>query len=89
MQFYTKQMLLDAYKVGAGNIAQRISERVYDQAQQFPDLFSYQEKLFMHEIVAQEVLRILKQAFLCVNVSMIFTLEDQNQGMAVFKLDWS
>jgi hypothetical protein len=89
MDIYTKQMLLSAYKVGAGKIAANISKRVYEQAQEYPDTFVYQEKLFMHELVAQEILQILKRGFLGVHVSMEFSPEDHNQGMAVFKIDWS
>jgi hypothetical protein len=89
MEIYTKQMLLSAYKVGAEKIAANISKRVYEEAQNYPDTFVYQEKLFVHEMVAQEVLQTLKRGFLDVHVSMEFSPEDHNQGMAVFKIDWS
>lgn len=89
MQVYTKNMLQSAYTVGATEIAVRISKNAYESAKYNPDYFEYQEKVFTHRILAEEVLKILKHSFLQVSVTLDYTPEDSSQGMAVYKFDWS
>lgn len=82
-------MLQNAYETGSREIAERISTRVWEHAKYSPDSFEFQEKIFIHRTMAEKVLEFLKNMFLGVNVSMNYQPEDNEQGMAMYRFDWS
>lgn len=82
-------MLRNAYERGSHEIAERISTRVWEQAKFNPDYFQFQERIFIHRTMAEKVLEFLKDMFLGVDVSMDYQPEDNEQGMATYKFDWS
>lgn len=82
-------MLQSAYNRGASEIACRIQKSVYESAKYYPDNFKYKEKIFVHRIIAEEVLRMLISGFPESSVTMDYTPEDNEQGTAVYNIDWS
>lgn len=89
MQTYTRDVLQKAYERGSYEIAERLSTRVWECAKYSPDRFDFQEKIFTHRMMAEKVLGFLKDMFPGVDVSMDYRPEDNEQGMAVYRFDWS
>lgn len=89
MQTYTRNMLRSAWETGSREIAERLSTRVWDCAKYSPDSFEFQEKIFVHRMMAEKVLEFLKNMFPGVDVSMDYKPEDNEQGMATYRFDWS
>ena len=89
MKTYTRAMLQNAYGTGCSEIAEKLSTRVWEHAKYSPDNYQFQEKIFIQRTMAEKILEILKNAFLGVDVSLDYQPEDNMQGMATYRFDWS
>jgi hypothetical protein len=89
MPVYNKEYFQNAYKNGAEELARKILDNAYESARYNPDMTEFKEKFFLHKTVADEVLRLLKANTVDISVEMSFKLEDHNEGMAFYTIDWS
>jgi len=86
---FTRNMLYSAYKVGAEEIAEKILDKLYEQAKYRPTTFVLTEKVYVHRYLSDELLTILKQVLYGIKVDVTFTEEKNEEGLAVVTIDWS
>jgi hypothetical protein len=86
---FTRNILYEAYKVGASEIAEKILDKLYDQAKYRPTTYVFTEKVYVHRYLPHELLTILKQELYGIKVEVTFTEEKNEEGLAVVTIDWS
>lgn len=90
MRAFTKEMLQTAYIHEAERIAEYVGEDVYEVSSQNPDVFVYKrEKQYIHRMIAEHVLRILKDNFIGISVTMDYVPDGNSHGFARYEFDWS
>jgi hypothetical protein len=89
MPVYNKEYFQNAYKNGAEELARKILDNAYESARYNSDCTEHVEKFFLHKTVADEVLRLLKATVVDISVVMTFKPEGDNEGMALYMIDWS
>ena len=89
MKNYTKNILYQAYKVGAEELAEKILDNMYEQAKYHPTIFVFTKKIVGNHIVLDEVLNLLKHNLLGIKVTMSFVDQTKEDGAVIFTIDWS
>ena len=96
MQIYLKEDLKNAFIMYAKEVAVTISESLYRYAKMNPGKTEYDETLYLHRQIADEVFICLQDRFPDSEVNMSFTADLDpdygipcEHGMAKFTINWS